>query len=63
MMKPSLKEGRVGPQADSLDPDRRRREFDRRTVGLVIDQFRRHILPETILLALLAGVGLPVDDE
>jgi hypothetical protein len=32
--------------------------FDRLTVRLVIDQHRRGVLQESLLIALLAGVGL-----
>jgi hypothetical protein len=32
--------------------------FDQLTAGLILDQQRRGVLPEAILVALLAGVGL-----
>jgi hypothetical protein len=56
-------QARADAQADATDPDRRRREFDRKTVGLVVDQFRRGVLPEVILLALLSGCGLEVPED
>jgi hypothetical protein len=40
----------------------RHRQFDRRTVGLILDPHRRGVLPEALLLALLAGIGLPADE-
>jgi hypothetical protein len=32
--------------------------FDRLTATLVIDQYRRGVLPEAVILALMAGVGI-----
>ena len=36
----------------------RGREFDHLTGALVLDQFRRGVLPEGVIVALLAAVGL-----
>jgi hypothetical protein len=33
-------------------------DFDRLTAALVVDQYRRGVLPEAVVEALLVGVGL-----
>jgi hypothetical protein len=37
---------------------RRVTDFERLTAALVVDQYRRGVLPEAVVVALLAGVGL-----
>jgi hypothetical protein len=52
----------AGAQAATPLPIDLRDDFSRRTANLVIDRFRRGLLEEAVLVALLAGVGLSVDE-